>query len=149
MNNETSLNLQKKIPGIKLGSVKEKLIKMGIPIFSMGLFLLIWWLITKAKLVNPMLLPNPLNVFATFWEMLLNGSLLKDTYISLVRVIQGFLLAILFALPIGAVMGMSRVAFQFIDPIIEIFRPIPPIAFIPLAIMWFGIGESSKIFIIG
>lgn len=149
MSNKTHLNPREEMnSGTNRLSLKENLFKIGVPLCSIVTFLLVWWLITRAKLVNPMLLPEPAVVFNTFLEMLLGGNLLKDTFVSLLRVVQGFVLAGIIAIPIGMLMGMSRFAFHFIDPIIEILRPIPPIAFIPLAIMWFGIGESSKIFII-
>ncbi len=108
----------------------------------------LWWAITAMNLVNSLLLPGPGQVFRSAAELIANLSLVRDSAVSLLRVMEGFLIAVALALPIGAAMGMSRVAHRIIDPIIEFVRPIPPIAVIPLAILWFGIEEASKIFII-
>ncbi|GGI43838.1 ABC transporter permease [Paenibacillus marchantiophytorum] len=80
--------------------------------------------------------------------MLANGSLLTHTLASLQRVLLGFLLAFSLALPLGIAMGTWTWLRNALSPLIELIRPIPPIAVIPLAILWFGIGEMSKLFII-
>ena len=73
---------------------------------------------------------------------------MKHVGVSLLRVIEGFLLALVIAVPIGIFMGSSPTARGLIDPLVELLRPIPPIAMIPLAILWFGIEELSKVLII-
>lgn len=108
----------------------------------------LWWLLSATGLVNPLLLPSPVVVAQSALHLLATGVLVEDTVVSLVRVLEGFVIAVCTALPIGALMGMFPAVRKLLDPLVELVRPIPPIAFIPLAILWFGIGEASKVFII-
>jgi ABC-type nitrate/sulfonate/bicarbonate transport system permease component len=110
--------------------------------------LIAWLLISAFRLVNPLLFPSPVEVFQSLVTLTRDGSLPRDIGASLLRVVQGFLLALAVALPVGILMGVSPVARGLLEPLLELIRPIPPIAVIPLAMLWFGIGEFSKIFII-
>ena len=117
----------------------------GMAIFGA---LALWWLIASAGLVNPVLLPAPGEVFDSLVALTLDGTLPNHIRASLVRVVEGFLMALAVALPVGVAMGMSQIVRGVLEPILELIRPIPPIAVIPLAMLWFGIDEFSKIFII-
>lgn len=110
--------------------------------------ILVWWLITALGLIGTVLLPSPIEVVIAFAHMAGDGSLAKHVGVSLLRVLEGFTLALAIAVPIGVLMGSSQFARGLIEPIVELLRPIPPIAVIPLAILWFGIDELSKVFII-
>tara|TARA_A100001037_G_scaffold266912_1_gene259407 strand:- start:10241 stop:10879 length:639 start_codon:yes stop_codon:yes gene_type:complete len=81
-------------------------------------------------------------------KMAADGSLFVHIAVSLARVAGGFLLAVLVAIPLGMLIGLWRPMFHLVDPWIELVRPIPPIAWIPLAILWLGLGEESKVAII-
>ena len=87
-------------------------------------------------------------VLKAFITSVTDGSLLKNVVASLLRVVEGFLACINNRGPLGVVMGISRIVYGLVDPLLELLRPIPPIAVIPLAILWFGIDELSKVFII-
>lgn len=121
---------------------------LALSFISVATLLFAWWLAAQLQLVNTLLLPSPTLVAQEGWRLLRQGSLLQDTLVSLGRVFLGFALAVIVALPLAAAMGMSRIAHRVIDPLVEIVRPIPPIAIIPLAILWFGIGEFSKVFVV-
>jgi ABC-type nitrate/sulfonate/bicarbonate transport system permease component len=108
----------------------------------------IWWVIGRTGLVNPILFPPPLEVLNSFVALVRDGSLLRDIAVSLLRVVEGFLLALALALPLGMLMGIFPVVRGVLEPLLELVRPIPPIAVIPLAMLWFGIGELSKVMII-
>jgi ABC-type nitrate/sulfonate/bicarbonate transport system permease component len=108
----------------------------------------LWWLLSAAALVNPVLLPSPPDVFNSFVSLTLDGTLPAHIWASLLRVVEGFVLALAVALPVGIAMGMSQIVRGLLEPILELIRPIPPIAIIPLAMLWFGIDEFSKVFII-
>lgn len=108
----------------------------------------LWQLATGLGWINPVLLPSPLDIARAFWTSLMDGTLLQNVIASLVRVVEGFLLAFVVAVPMGVAMGLSRTLGGLCDPLLELLRPIPPIAVIPLAILWFGIGEFSKVWII-
>lgn len=92
-------------------------------------------------------LPGPFEVGKTLVELLATGELLKHSVVSLSRVVAGFVLAAAIGLPLGILMGWSQKMESF-SVIVETLRPIPPLAWIPLAMLWFGIGFESKVFII-
>jgi NitT/TauT family transport system permease protein len=130
-------------------------------LFSISLIALIWWLATDAfKLFSPLVLPSPIGVAAAAWHLLFdpelhlfsggiyNGSLLGHAAISTGRVMLGFAVGVVVALPLGVLIARSAVLEPFIDPVMQILRPIPPIAWTPLAILWFGIGLEAIVFLI-
>jgi ABC-type nitrate/sulfonate/bicarbonate transport system permease component len=111
-------------------------------------FFVFWQLIAMSGIFTPVLLPSPVAVLQAGWEMLISGSLLPHIAASMVRVCYGFLLATAIAVPLGIATGWNARTGNFIEPIVELFRPIPVLAILPLAILWFGIGEASKVFLI-
>ena len=118
---------------------------------SVGL-LLFWWYVTAQGWIKPLFLPSPGAVIATFRDLWVEGfsnaTLAEHTWASLQRVFGAFLLACVTAIPIGVAMGMNRVCRGIFDPPIEFYRPIPPLAYLPLVIIWAGIGEMAKILLI-
>jgi NitT/TauT family transport system permease protein len=111
------------------------------------LALLVLWEI--AVRTHPgMLLPGPTAVAAAIVELVQHGLLLKYVVASLFRVTWGFVLACITAIPLGLALGWYRRGEMAINPISQIFRPISPLAWIPLAILWFGVGDLSSIFLI-
>lgn len=94
------------------------------------------------------LLPSPATVMGTFSELIADGSLQHHTLVSLARVFSGFVLAVVVALPLGFALGWYRTARDVGEPIVQFFRVIPPIALIPLVILYLGIGEDAKVFLI-
>src|SRR6266568_2876579 len=107
-----------------------------------------WQLVSAAELVPAVAMPSPVRVGRAFVALLGSGELARHVAVSLGRVVAGSLLAAALAIGIGIAIGLSRRLERATDLILEILRPIPPIAWIPLAIVWFGIGEASKLFII-
>jgi NitT/TauT family transport system permease protein len=127
--------------------------------------LVLWQLCSSRGWVNPAILPSPLQVLLKWWAYLrpleafdpaqgsylkwcLSGELPQDAAGSLYRVLTGFLLGAGLALPLGLVMGYSKLLYGLCNPLIQVLRPIPPIAYIPLAILWFGLGNPPAIFLI-
>ncbi|MHB1171234.1 MAG: ABC transporter permease [Lacisediminihabitans sp.] len=96
---------------------------------------------------NP-LTPSPLEVIGSFGKTIANGSLWQNTLASLQRVVIGFLIGILVAIPAGFLMGWYRWARGLLEPWVQFFRTVPPLALIPLVIVFLGIGETAKIFVI-
>lgn len=119
------------------------------PAASIGTFILLWQIISFN--VNAEFLPSPMAVWAEFIRLLNNPiggtSLMEHVGYSLRRVLIAFILAILLGLPLGLLMGWNRVCEKIVTPIFEVLRPIPPIAWIPIAILWLGVAEGSKVFI--
>ena len=83
-----------------------------------------------------------------WWSWAFSGELIHDSLGSLYRVIVGFAVGAGLALPLGLAMGASRIAYAWMNPLVQILRPIPPIAYIPLSILWFGLGNPPAIFLI-
>ncbi|MBP1871777.1 putative aliphatic sulfonates transport permease protein SsuC [Ensifer adhaerens] len=112
----------------------------------------LWLLITEMQWVKPLFLPSPLAVWDKFvialTEGVSNSTLAQHTLASLGRVLGAFALALVTAVPIGILMGVNRVMRGLFDPIIEFYRPLPPLAYLPLIIIWLGIGEFPKVFLI-
>ncbi len=124
----------------------------AISVATIAALFLLWWGITAAGLIKPLFLPSPQAVAQQFMEYV-NGTandkpLWQHLLASLLRVAAAFLLAVLTAVPIGIAMGMSRVARGIFDPPIEFYRPLPPLAYLPLIIIWFGIDELPKVLLI-
>jgi len=108
----------------------------------------VWQLVVTITQPHVSLLPPPLLAGQTFLELLLSGELFVHIGASLGRVIAAWLIATVIAVPLGLAMGYWRPFERVVDPVVELFRPISPLAWIPLAILWFGIGETGKVFII-
>jgi len=114
--------------------------------------IVVWWLIAEFKVVPPLFLPHPVSVIEKFilvsTQEISGGNLLQHTVASLTRVLSAFAFACLLGIPIGLAMGANKIARGVLDPPIEFYRPIPPLAYLPLIIIWFGIGEFAKIILI-
>jgi ABC-type nitrate/sulfonate/bicarbonate transport system permease component len=113
----------------------------------------LWALVTHAnarlEVVNPMLLPTPWAVAAVGLELARSGELHRHALTSLVRVAEGFGLAALAALGLGLLVGVCAPLRLMVEPVVEFVRPIPPLAFLPMFLVWFGLGEASKVAFIG
>ncbi|NYT84424.1 ABC transporter permease [Pollutimonas harenae] len=113
------------------------------------LFLLVFWTALRMTgLINPTLLPSPAEVAQTLWVHLTEGNFIVNVYMSAQRVVLGLLLGMLLAVPVGFLIGWYRPVRRFVDPLINFFRALPPIALIPLAIVYLGIGEVAKVAIL-
>jgi NitT/TauT family transport system permease protein len=110
--------------------------------------LILWELVVRLHFVNPAVLPPPSQVFTRWLDYAVTGELPRDAWASLLRVGVGFLIGGGLALPIGLLMGANDKIYQFLNPLVQLIRPIPPIAFIPLAILWFGLGNPPAFFLI-
>jgi len=111
--------------------------------------IVIWAILTTfTGLIPPYFLPSPFEVFESFESLLINGQLIADTSLTLLRVILGLLVSAAVGIPLGILMGWSKKFNDLTSLTIGILRPIPPIAWIPFSILWFGVGLESAIFII-
>ncbi|WP_406873204.1 taurine ABC transporter permease TauC [Aminobacter sp. P9b] len=114
--------------------------------------LLVWTLVTRLGLVAPLFLPPPQDVLSKFWTVASQGfvdaTLAQHLLASLGRVFTALVAATLVGIPVGLAIGASRVGRGLFDPVLEFLRPIPPLAYLPLIIIWFGIGESAKVLVI-
>ncbi len=106
------------------------------------------WQILSTYVLNPFLIPPPVEVFKTSLPMLASGEILLDVAASLSRVGVGFVSGSAVAIILGVLLGRIRILHDLLDPIIEVLRYLSPTAMIPIAVIWFGIGEMSKYFLI-
>ncbi len=124
----------------------------AISVVTVIVLLGLWTLVSNAGWVKPLFLPTPQAVFQQFAEYLTGAAndkpLWEHFLASILRVAAAFWLAVLTAVPVGIAMGMSRVARGIFDPPIEFYRPLPPLAYLPLIIVWFGIDELPKVLLI-
>lgn len=124
----------------------------AVRITSVSLFLLAWQvgsaLNVRYQYLNPILFPSPLDMIWAAYDEAVKGILWRDIAASLARVFQGFGIGALVAIPLGSATGYLRRLEDWVDPIVELFRPIPPLALLPLFIIWLGIGEMSKVLLI-
>jgi NitT/TauT family transport system permease protein len=123
-----------------------RLTKIVPPVLLIVLLIAIWWIVV-AKSDSP-IFPTPWQVVTGAWELAEDGTLWEHIEASLFRVGTGFGLAFLVAVPLGLWMGWVGGAFYTLNPLFQMLRPISPIAWIPVAILWFGVGDMSPIFLI-
>ena len=124
---------------------KKKVTKTCI---SIVILLLIWTIVTETGLVNSYILPSPLKVLDSFFKMVQSGEIFEDIYISYIRVLQGFLLATLLAFLLAMVRVVLPKYNDYYESILQFLKNVPPLSLISLLILWFGIGETTKIGII-
>jgi NitT/TauT family transport system permease protein len=122
-------------------------LKRIVPAIAVAALLIaIWWGAVAAT--KSVIFPTPLQVVNATLDLARDGTLWNHIGASLFRVGTGFLLAIAVGIPLGLLMGWVSGAFMTLNPIVQMLRPISPIAWIPLAILWFGVGDLSPIFLI-
>jgi NitT/TauT family transport system permease protein len=127
---------------------RERYEKVGYFVLSFALVLLVWELGRATHLINPRLFPSVAAVVSAFFHLMGDGTLIKHISASFLRVLVGFSIGIVAAIILGFLIGWFRIVRLIVDPLVSFFRALPPIALIPLMIIFFGIGETSKIIIL-
>lgn len=118
------------------------------PLITFSCVLVLWELITRYSGWSKQVFPGPFSVLASMQELINNGELLKHSVASLFRVSVGFFLAVALGIPLGIILGRMEIAKLLFNPLVQFLRPISPLAWIPLAMLWFGIGDQPAIFLI-
>jgi len=129
-----------------MSKIVTALTRIVLPALVIALLIAIWWIVV-ARSESP-IFPTPWQVVTGAWELVKDGTIWDHIGASLFRVGVGFGLAFLVAIPLGLWMGWVSGAFYTLNPLFQMLRPISPIAWIPVAILWFGIGDLSPIFLI-
>lgn len=133
----------------RIASVRYTMLSIASFAFLMGLW---YWATEVRRLVTPVILPSPIDVWLQFQWLLFNpfqgATLLGHAASSLSIVLLAWLLAVCVGVPLGILMGWFRPLERFVEPIFQLLRPIPPIAWIPFSIIWFGIEAPARIFVV-
>ena len=127
---------------------KEALRNRGFEAISLLTAIVMWQLVADLLVKNKFFLPSFVDVVLSFLKVIKSGALYADVSVSLLHFLIGMILAFIVGLPIGIIMGWFKGANHIFDPIIEILRPIPPLAWIPFAIIWFGLTHQSAGFVV-
>ncbi len=117
-------------------------------ITGFAIFIGSWQLLSSIGWINPVLLPSPVSLAYAARELIAEGTLFTHTVASLGRVLTGFLLASFCGITLGVLLGWSQMLSDLVRPIVESLRPIPPIAWTPIAILWFGVGNAPSYFLV-
>lgn len=129
--------------------MQERLKRSFVSLIVPMLFIIIWIIISN-KIKNPIILPPVSKVLNNFKHATDNfiglGSIPKNIVVSLIRVLSGYIVGVLVALPIGVLMGYKRTVNDLFSNFINVFRPVPPIAWVPLVLAWFGVSSLSTVF---
>lgn len=141
----------------KTKNVSRETQETGISVTTISCLTLItllatWWAVTALGWIEALFLPSPIAVLERFQDVFNNGymgiSLFSHIGASLGRIGIALFVAVITAIPVGIAIGRSHVVRGILDPIIEFYRPIPPLAYLPLIVIWCGIGEVSKVLLI-
>lgn len=112
------------------------------------IIIVLWQLVTYLNIWNEYILPPPIKVSNTLLKMINDGSIFKHIFVSMGRILIGFVISLSIGIPLGIVFGIHYRIYQYFKPLLNFLRNTPPLSLIPMLILWFGIGEKSKIIII-
>ncbi|WP_426124863.1 ABC transporter permease subunit [Pararhizobium sp. PWRC1-1] len=137
---------------IEVQKPKRSLGTLPVSLATIAVIIAAWSLASAHGVVSPLFLPSPLIVLKATYSVAVNGfvdsTLVEHTFASLLRIFAALAAAIVIGIPAGLAIGTSRIGKGILDPIVEFLRPLPPLAYLPLIIIWIGIGEASKITVI-
>ncbi len=113
-----------------------------------ALIIFFWWIGSQLNIFNDYIMPSPQKVLESAYILIKKGSLQQHLMVSLYRVLSGFVITFVIAFPLAIIVGLNQTVLKYLMPLLQFIRHIPPIALIPLLILWFGIGEMSKLSVI-
>lgn len=127
--------------------------QVTLSIGTLAVLLTVWWTVAALQLISPLFLPPLQQVLAKLLTIagpqgFMDATLWQHLAASLTRIVLALLAAVVIGIPVGIAMGLSPTVRGILDPVIELYRPVPPLAYLPLMVIWFGIGETSKILLI-
>jgi taurine transport system permease protein len=126
------------------GPRRDGVLAIVVGCLSLGVLTLAWQVLVWRDLVDVAFIGSPITVANAAWRLIANDTLYRDVTASAGRVVVGFALSTVVAIPLGLAIGCSRVLKAIFGPIVSIIRPLPSLSWIPLSMMWLGKGESQK-----
>ena len=127
--------------------------QLTLSVATLAVLLAVWWAVAALQLISQLFLPPPGQVLQKLITIVgpqgfMDATLWQHLAASLTRIVIALLAAVLIGVPVGIAMGLNSTVRGILDPLIELYRPVPPLAYLPLMVIWFGIGETSKILLI-
>ena len=127
--------------------------QLTLSVSTLVVLLAVWWAVAAQQWISPLFLPPPGQVLEELIAIagpqgFMDATLWQHLGASLTRILVALLAAVIIGVPVGIAMGLSPTVRGILDPLIELYRPVPPLAYLPLMVIWFGIGETSKILLI-
>ena len=127
--------------------------QLTLSLATLTAIILLWWWVAAEQWISPLFLPPPGQVLTKLISIagpqgFMDATLWQHLGASLARILVALLAAVVIGVPVGIAMGLSPTVRGILDPLIELYRPVPPLAYLPLMVIWFGIGETSKILLI-
>jgi NitT/TauT family transport system permease protein len=107
-----------------------------------------WYFISQTGLINPLFVESPEKVFVTLFNLFVSGDILDDLFATLYRMWLGFIIAASIGIPLGIIMGYSKIIYSLFEPLVDFLRSIPATSLFPLFMLFFGIGDSSKLAVV-
>lgn len=130
-----------------VGLLLRVLITKLRPLWVIGAIVVLWELFASSGFFPPVILPKFSEVMQTMYAASVSGELFLAIAWSCYRVLLGFFIGLALGFPLGLAIGWSRIIHELVNPVVEVLRPVPPLAWIPLAVIWFGVGFKSVMFI--
>ncbi|MEL3928481.1 taurine ABC transporter permease TauC [Aeromonas enteropelogenes] len=127
--------------------------RLGVSLLTLGALLTLWWLVARLGWISPLFLPPPGQVLQQLLTIagpqgFMDATLWQHLAASLQRILIALVAATLCGVTVGMAMGLNPTLRAMLDPLIELYRPVPPLAYLPLMVIWFGIGETAKVLLI-
>lgn len=153
MSLDSALNNQTTVAATRRSWLARIPRNVRLSIATLLVLVVVWWAVTALKLISPLFLPAPQQVLHQLYVIaspqgFMDATLWQHLAASLTRILIALLAAVVIGVPVGIAMGLNNTVRGILDPLIELYRPVPPLAYLPLMVIWFGIGETSKILLI-
>lgn len=153
MSLDSALNNQTTVAATRRSWLARIPRNVRLSIATLLVLVVVWWALTALKLISPLFLPAPQQVLHQLYVIaspqgFMDATLWQHLAASLTRILIALLAAVVIGVPVGIAMGLNDTVRGILDPLIELYRPVPPLAYLPLMVIWFGIGETSKILLI-
>ncbi|WP_010233698.1 ABC transporter permease [Clostridium arbusti] len=133
---------------VAVAKIFRKIYEVIYKLLAIFIFIGLWEFIARLKIINPVFLPPFSKIFVTFFGLFISGDIYPNLFISLQRSLTGFIVGLIIAIPLGLIIGWFKKFEKFIDPLMQTFRNLSVLALLPVFVLFFGIGETSKIIVI-